>query len=256
VVTAFVTIGVQWRVLRSTRQQKASESVIQIVTAQGRDYYFTMSGALKNLIGALEAVQASTPGAERDHLVRRAFFFFGIFAYKENEFAFNHGFLFLGHLWGELAVRRIVDRIMTLVPMARSNEAIVHKCFSDMWRVHKGSAGADAAQIFSLRTLYDLEQILSKPPWGFSAPEAALRLAYDAVTPHLLKRETLEQLRPLAKALAAVLEYEFTKLFQDWYAGAKGQREMPTRPPQGWSDVADSSSPTWAEVRTAVQASK
>lgn len=254
VLTAVVTIGVQLGVWRAARRQKASESIVEIVTAQGRDYYFTMSGALKNLVKTLEVLSASNPGAEQDHLLRRAFFFFGIFAYKENEFAFNHGFLFLGNLWGELAVRRIVDRIANLVPLARSDEAIIHKCFSDMWRVHRGSAGPDAAQLFSVRTLYDLERVLTKPLWGCSISDEALRRAYDAVTPHLLKRETLEHLRALGKALAGILEYEFTKLFQDWYAGAKGQRQMPKKPPRDFNDIVGGS-PRWEEVLAAVETS-
>ena len=253
-LAAAVTVGVQMFVLRSTKRQKAAESVVQIIISQGRDYYFALSGALKNLVKTLEALPTTPQGPERDHLVRRAFFFFGIFTYKENEFAFNHGFLFLGHLWGELAVRRIVDKIATLVPLARADEAIIHKCFSDMWRVHLGSAGRDSAQLFSVRTLYDLERLLEKPGWRRSGPEEELQRAYAAVTPHLLHPETLERLRSLAKDLSSILEYEFTKLFQDWYAGAKGQRQMPRKAPPDFNDIVEGP-PRWDQIRSSVEGS-
>jgi len=250
VATVLVTFLIQHRVLRATLEQRASESVIQIVTTQGRDYYFPLSVALRNLVRTLEALHAR-PGGERGHLLRRAFFFYGIFTYKENEFGFNHGFLYLGHLWGELAVRRIIDQISALVPLAPPHEAIIHKCFSDVWRVHRGAGGPDSVQLFPLRTLYDLERLLTKTFWRCSRPEQTLRNAFDAVTPYFQDPTLLEQLRPLARILAATLEYEFTKLFKDWYAGAKGERQPPEAAPPDFDEIIGGT-PTWHEVRAVV----
>jgi hypothetical protein len=249
-VAAVVTVGMQILVWRGTRQQKAAESVVEIVTTQGREYYFALSGALKNLVVALDAIPASQ-GAEREHLLRRAFFFFGIFTYKENEFGFNHGVLYLGHLWGELAVRRIIDQVKALFPLGPQNEAIIHKCFSDMWRVPSGSAGPDSAQLFSVRTLYDLERLLTKPFWRSSGSEQALQHAYDAVTPRFQDAAVREQLQRVVRALAAILEYEFTKLFKDWYAGPKARRQMPSDAPPDFDEIVGGA-PTWAEVRALV----
>jgi len=131
-VTLVATLIIQGRTLRATREQKSAESVAQIILATGREYYGTMSGALLRLAEAARRLDATPSPAERDHLLVRCFFFFGTFLYKENEFTFSANIIFLPDLWAEGAVRRMIDAVLALVPLDQPQEAILHKCFSDI----------------------------------------------------------------------------------------------------------------------------
>jgi len=245
IVAAVVTILIQLRVLRATKQEKASESVVQIVTSQGRDYYFAVSGALKEFASTLERLSRAAAPLDREHLSRRAFFFFGIFLYKENEFAFRYGYLYLGHLWAEAAIRRILDEVSSLFLLAPPDEAVVHKCFSDMDRLHRGATMPEHDPcLFKIRTLYDLEAVLISKEASESVRD--LQRVFSSVRAHFTDQARLQRLQALARDFRRILEYEFTKLFQDWYAGPKGERQIPQEPPPDFDKIAGRGS--WAEV--------
>lgn len=244
-VAAIVTIWIQLHALSVGKKQKASDSVITIITAQGRDFYFAISGALKGFKNSLELLPRTQSPVERDHLLRRAFFFFGLFLYKENEFAFRHGYLYLANLWAEGAIRRILDEVLVLVPLTRSEEAILHRCFSDAWHLHQDpTIAAEGSDFLSIRTLYDLEVVLDKV--AGTVLERRLQEVFASVRPHLADQAKLGRLQELSKAFTGILEYEFTTLFKDWYQGAKGDREVPRESPIGFDSIVGHGG--WASV--------
>ncbi len=160
-MTLVATLLIQARTLRATREQKSAESVAQIILATGREYYGTMSGALLRLAEAAKRLDATPSPAERDHLLVRCFFFFGTFLYKENEFTFSANIIFLPDLWAEGAVRRMIDAVLTLVPLDQPQEAILHKCFSDIALLQRDPSARKHVAV-GARNLFELETLLNE----------------------------------------------------------------------------------------------
>jgi len=146
-------------------------------------------------------------------------------------------------LWAEGAIRRILDEVCTLFPLKEADEAIVHKCFSDISQIHQEKAGAE--QLFKIRTLYDLESVLIKSS-GINSAEQDLQRAFAAARAHFADTTKLRRLEALAKVFGSILEYELTTLFQDWYAGSKGARSIPRKAPSKFDEITGAG--TWAEV--------
>jgi len=250
VVTCVVSVGIQMRVLKATRQQKTSETVLQIILNQGRDYYSPISGAFSELAESLGLM--GTDESEQEHLMRRAFFFLGVILYKENEFSFSHGYIYLPHLWAEGAVRDIMNEFFELVPLSRQDEAVVHKCFSDMWRIHRGEKFDDGVTRFRMRTLYDLERILVDRSDSIPEEYKALQGAYEAVKHELAKAEVRGRLVELERSLRAILEYELTIMFREWYGTGDRQMEMPIDAPSDFDAIAGSTE-KWGRVLEVVR---
>jgi hypothetical protein len=217
---------------------------VRIITDQGRDYYFSVSGALKELVSALQALQRPGEAEECEHLKRRAFFFFGMFIYKEHEFAFSHGYIYLGHLWAEAAVRRLVNEIVGVIQLTPVDEAVVHKCFSDRWHFRNDAA---AGITFKVRSLYDLEQVLLGEATVPREAGDRLREVYSRVSPQFTRPTVLERLECRVRAVRSIVEYEFTKLFEDWYAGEKGARVIPKKAPTDFENIVGPGS--WRSIR-------
>lgn len=246
-LAVLATIGVQLFVLRGARRQKTAESVATMVVNQGREYYAGMSGALRGLQRSLDKMATAAEG-ERKHLLRRAFFFFGMFLYKENEFPFSHGFMYLPHLWAEEAVAWIILRVFELVPLTQRQEAVVHKCFSDIERLHNASHAGDVTVVFKARTLYELEQLLLKDNAEMSEAERELREVYGAVCKRLTDGAVASTIGDLERALRAIIEYEFTEVFREWYGGGAADRAIPELPPEDFEAISGGTA-DWQTVR-------
>lgn len=258
IIAAFVTIVgtlfIQVMVWRLNRRQRTTEAVTQMVVGMARDYYGTLSGTLVELTRAVKAMREAT-GSEREHLRIRAFFFFGIFLHKENQFAFDQGVMYLPHLWAENAVSTITARLLKLLPLSKEDEAVVHKCFSDIAIMQR--AGADVKGVdFEFRTLFDFERMLREERREYAPVEQRrVREVYDRVKPRFDNAETIEDIEELEKALRAIIEYEFTVMFEEVYVGKNQERALPVTPPKGFDSIVDGVS-TWENVRARVEAAR
>ena len=251
IVTITGTLFIQIMIWRLNRRQRATEAVTQMVVGMARDYFGTLSGTLVELTRAVRAMRdpALSP-REREHLRIRAFFFFGIFLHKENQFAFDQGVMFLPHLWAEGAVGTIVAAVLRLVPLSKEQEAVVHKCFSDIALVQRGAGDAKGVD-FQFRTLFDFEQMLREDRRDYAPVEQRrVREVYDAVKAEFEKAATIERIQTLEEALRAIIEYEFTVMFEDVYVSKTQERELPLVAPKGFDAIIDGVS--WREVRERV----
>ena len=251
IVTITGTLFIQIMIWRLNRRQRATEAVTQMVVGMARDYFGTLSGTLVELTRAVRAMRdpALSP-REREHLRIRAFFFFGIFLHKENQFAFDQGVMFLPHLWAEGAVGTIVAAVLRLVPLSKEQEAVVHKCFSDIALVQRGAGDAKGVD-FQFRTLFDFEQMLREDRRDYAPVEQRrVREVYDAVKAEFEKAATIERIQTLEEALRAIIEYEFTVMFEDVYVSKTQERELPLAAPKGFDAIIDGVS--WREVRERV----
>lgn len=251
IVTILGTLFIQVMIWRLNRRQRTTEAVSQMVVGMARDYFGTLSGTLVELTRALKAIRdpAITP-EEREHLRVRAFFFFGIFLHKENQFAFDQGVMYLPHLWAEGAVGAIVAEVLRLVPLTKQQEAVVHKCFSDIALVQRG--GGDAKGVdFQFRTLFDFEQMLREERRDYAPIEQRrVREVYDSVKARFETPEIIERIQTLEEALRAIIDYEFTVLFEDVYVSKAQERDLPVTAPKGFDAIIDGV--TWKEVRERV----
>lgn len=257
IIAAFVTIVgtlfIQAMILRLNRRQRTTEAVTQMVVGLARDYFGTLSGTLVELARSVKAIDDAT-GSEREHLRIRAFFFFGIFLHKENQFAFDQGVMYLPHLWAENAVSTITARLLRLVPLTKEQEAVVHKCFSDIAIMQRG--GADAKGVdFEFRTLFDFERMLRDERRDYAPFEQRrVREVYDSVKDRFDDEETIGQVLELEEALRAIIEYESTVMFEDVYVRKDQARDLPPVAPKGFDSIVDGV--TWQQVRDRVQSAR
>jgi hypothetical protein len=251
IVTIVGTLFIQVMIWRLNRRQRTTEAVAQMVVGMARDYFGTLSGTLVELTRAVKAIRdPAISDREREHLRVRAFFFFGIFLHKENQFAFDQGVMFLPHLWAEGAVGAIVAAILRLVPLTKEEEAVVHKCFSDIAIVQRGAGDAKGVD-FQFRTLFDFEQMLREERRDYAPVEQRrVREVYDAVKARFEDPATIERIQTLEEALRAIIEYEFTVMFEDVYVSKTQERELPLVAPRGFDAIIDGV--TWQQVRERV----
>jgi hypothetical protein len=249
-IVAFVTVAIQFVLFQGGRRQKAHETVAQIVSEQARDYYSAILGATGELARSLQQVSKTT-GSDREHFIRRAFFFFGLFLYKESEFAFRGGFFYLPHLWAEDVVAKLLTEISEQIKLPLGHEAVIHKCFSDLGRIRAGWDKDDPTIKFKVRTFRDLDEVLQKPRDQMTADEVGLHAALEAAAPQLMDSMVIDRIRVVERALRAVITYEFTKVFSHWYRGGNANRTLPKTLPKDFDgisgDVAD-----WNAVRRIV----
>ncbi len=251
IVTIVGTLFIQVMIWRLNRRQRTTEAVSQMVVGMARDYFGTLSGTLVELTRALKAIRdpAITP-EEREHLHVRAFFFFGIFLHKENQFAFDQGVMYLPHLWAEGAVGSIVAEVLRMVDLRKEQEAVVHKCFSDIAIMQRGPGDAKGVD-FQFRTLFDFERMLRAERQDYARVEQRrVREVYDEVKAKFEDPEVIERIRMLEEALRAIIEYEFTSIFADVYVSKEQERELPLVAPKGFNAIVDGV--TWKEVRERV----
>jgi hypothetical protein len=261
VVTLVVTVRKQRQLLNETRQQKAADAVAQIVLQVARDYYGAIGGATSALALAVRRMHAGEPGEDPGHLLARCFFFFGTIVHKDNEFAFSQGLLFLPDLWAEADMRLMIDELLDLVPLTQAQEAVIHKCFSDVAVLQQNQ---DAARVtFRARSLYDVEKLLTTR--GPEAGDDVRRLqdTFDAVASRFRDPEVLMWINDLEPAMRALMEYEFTIMFSDFYGNIKirvprGGREGTGRSSrqrpavlQDFDDIVHT--PTWTETRATLE---
>jgi hypothetical protein len=258
IIAAFVTIVgtlfIQVMVWRLNRRQRTTEAVTQMVVGMARDYYGTLSGTLVELARAVKAMR-DAPAEEREHLRIRAFFFFGIFLHKENQFAFDQGVMYLPHLWAENAVSTITARLLQLMNLRKEHEAVVHKCFSDIAIMQRGPTDVKGVD-FEFRTLFDFERMLRNERRDYAPLEQRrVREVYDAVRERFDSEEFIGPLLELEEALRAIIEYEFTVMFEEVYVGKDQERALPLAPPKGFDSIVDGVS-TWDAVRARVEAAR
>jgi len=251
IVTIVGTIFVQLMIWRLNRRQRSTEAVTQMVVGMARDYFGTLSGTLVELTRAVKALrEPDISESEREHLRVRAFFFFGIFLHKENQFAFDQGVMYLPHLWAEGAVGTIVAAVLRLVDLKKEQEAVVHKCFSDIAIMQRGPGDAKGVD-FQFRTLFDFEQMLRAERQDYAPIEQRrVRAVYDAVKAKFEDPDIMERIETLEEALRAIIDYEFTVIFEDVYVSKEQERELPLVAPRNFDAIIDGVK--WAEVRARV----
>jgi len=205
-----------------------------------------MSGALLRLAEAARRLDATPSPAERDHLlVRCCCFFFGTFLYKGNEFTFSANIIFLPDLWAEGAVRRMIDAVLAPVPLDQPQEAILHKCFSDIALLQRDPSARKHVAV-GARKLFELETLLNDRALTIRAEHRQLQEVYDAVRDRFLACDFIDGVQKINHAMKAIMEHEFTVMFQDFYKHEKGRRRRPTTLQEFDEIVRD---PTWTEVR-------
>ncbi len=237
-IVAVMTLTLQLFLFQGGRRQKAHETVSQIVTAQSRDYYSAVLSAVSELARSLRHVSTSGTNTQRDHFVRRAFYFFGVFIYKESEFAFRGGLFYLPHLWAEDVVARLLTEISEQVKLPLMHEAIVHKCFSDVERIRNRYDKDDPTIRFAVRTFHDLDELLQRPVSATTpSEERDLVAAFSAAAPQFADPEVIERIRAIEAQLRAVITYEFTKMFGHWYRGRNARRTLPEKPPEDFEAI-------------------
>ena len=261
VVTLVVTVRKQRQILNETRQQKAADAVAQIVLQVARDYYGAVGGATSALALAIRRLHVGEPGEDPGHLLARSFFFFGTIVHKDNEFAFSQGLLFLPDLWAEADMRLMIDELLDLVPLTQAQEAVIHKCFSDVAMLQQDH---DAARVtFRARSLYDVEKLLTVRGVEVGDDVRRLQETFDAVASRFKDPEVLMWINDIEPAMRALMEYEFTIMFSDFY------RNIKIRVPRGGREETGRSSrqrpavlpdfdeivhtPTWTETRTTLE---
>jgi hypothetical protein len=251
ILTIVGTIFVQVMIWRLNRRQRSTEAVTQMVVGMARDYFGTMSGTLVELTRAVKALRnPDITASEREHLRVRAFFFFGIFLHKENQFAFDQGVMYLPHLWAEGAVGTIVAAVLRLVDLTKEQEAVVHKCFSDIAIMQRGVGDAKGVD-FAFRTLFDFERMLRAERQDYAPVEQRrVRAVYDAVKAKFDDPDVMERIEAFEKALRAIIDYEFTVIFEDVYVNKAQDRDLPVAAPRNFDAIIDGV--TWAEVRARV----
>jgi len=236
-IVALIAVVVQLFLFRGGRRQKAAETVGEVVSEQARVYYATMSGAISELARSLDCVSKSTTDAERNHFARRAFFFFGIFLYKESEFTFHEGLFYLPHLWAEDVVAKLLSEVSEGIRLPLVHEAVVHKCFSDAFRIRTSYDKDDPTIRFRVRTFSDLDALLQKPPGEMTSEERDLLVAFNAALPQIVDAATIERIGAIERALRAVITYEFTELFSHWYQGENARRALPKAAPPDFEAI-------------------
>jgi hypothetical protein len=254
VVAAFVTIVgtllIQILIWRLNRRQRTTETVAQMVVGMARDYFGTLSGTLVELARTVKRLSAA--GEEREHLQIRAFFFFGVFLHKENQFAFDQGVMYLPHLWAEGAVSTIASRLLRLVPLTSEQEAMVHKCFADIALMQR-SAGPVPGVDFEFRTLFDFERMMGNARRQYAPFEQRrIREVFDGVKARFELPDTVQGILDLEEALRAIIEYESTVMFEEVYVRGDQDRELPEKPPKGFDSIVEGVS-TWKRVRELVE---
>jgi hypothetical protein len=243
--TLVVTSVMQLKVLRATREQKAAESVAQIVLAMAREYYGTVSGAISALATAVRRLEDDPAPDEREHLLVRSFFFFGTLLYKDNEFAFSHNVMFLPDLWAEEDVRNLVDDVLRLVPLTRAQEAVVHKAFSDVAAVQRGGVEAATVKVRA-RNLYDFEALIRDRTHNVREEQRQIQAVFDAVRARFEEPEVVQGIKDVDDAMRAIMEYEFTEMFGDFYGRTTPNRRRPASLPRFDEIVGPG---RWAELR-------
>jgi len=205
-----------------------------------------VAGAVSALAEAARRLRQAT-GEEREHLLVRCFFFYGTLLYKDNEFAFGQSLLFLPDLWAEADLRQLVDDVLDTVTLTRAQEAVVHKCFSDVALM--GGRGDASRATFQVRNLYEFETLLrDRGPY----PRRELRQIqdiFDAVKNRFGEEEFVRAILDVERAMKAIMEYEFTTIYSDFY-------RPPDRPYAGSRDRpaelgdfdAIVGSPSWIET--------
>jgi hypothetical protein len=249
-VTMVGTLLIQVIVWRLNRRQRTSETVAQMVVGMARDYFGTLSGTLVELTRTVRQVPGAV-GAEREHLLVRAFFFFGVFLHKENQFAFDQGVMYLPHLWAEGAVSTIAARLLRLVPLTRQQEAVVHKCFSDIALMQRSTSAVKGVD-FEFRTLYDFERMLQPDRSAYAPPEQrAIRAVFEDVKGRFENPDVVAGIQELEEALRVIIEYESTVLFEDVYVRRDQDRGLPVEAPKGFEAIVEGV--PWKRVRAVVE---
>jgi hypothetical protein len=233
-VTLIVTVWKQSQILVETRRQKAAETVSQIVLQVARDYYGTMSGAIGQLASAARRLQLDATAEEREHLLVRCFFFFGIVLHKDNEFSFGQGLLFLPDLWAEADMRRMIDEVLDLVPLTQAQEAVIHKCFSDV-AVLQRAADASAVTL-KARNLYELERLLLDRFGNLRGDHRRVQEVFDDVKDRFADPDAATLIQEIERAMRGLMEYEFTSMFADFYRARPTRRTWRSRF-RAWRDA-------------------
>jgi hypothetical protein len=246
-ITLIVTTVTQSRTLRATREQKATESAGQVILTTARDYYGAVSGAITYIASALRRLKPGLSDAEREHLLARAFFFYGTLLYRDNEFAFASNVIFLQDLWAEDAVRMLVDDTLALLPLTRSQEAIIHKCFSDIALIQRDTTPAPDVSM-RVRNVYEFEHAL-RDPMPISNAHRELQVVYGALKAEFAKPEVIDRILEMDRILRALIEYEFTELFSDFYRD-RGGRGRPANLVE-FDEIAGGTA-RWSEVTAAL----
>lgn len=233
-VTLIVTVWKQNQILDETRRQKAAETVSQIVLQVARDYYGTMSGAIGQLASAARRLQLDAAPEEREHLLVRCFFFFGIVLHKDNEFSFGQGLLFLPDLWAEADMRRMIDEVLDLVPLTQAQEAVIHKCFSDVAVLQR--AGDASAVTLKARNLYELERLLLDRFTNLREDQRRVQEVFDDVKDRFAEPDAATLIQEIERAMRGLMEYEFTTMFADFYRARPTPRTWRSRL-RAWRDA-------------------
>jgi hypothetical protein len=215
--TLIVTVWKQSQILDETRRQKAAETVSQIVLQVARDYYGTIGGAIGGLASAARRLQMEGTTEEREHLLARCFFFFGTVLHKDNEFSFGQGLLFLPDLWAEADMRRMIDEVLDLVPLTQAQEAVIHKCFSDVAVLQRGENST--AVTLKARNLYELEKLLLDRFTNLREDHQRVQEVFNEVRDRFAASEAAILIRDIERAMRGLMEYEFTIMFADFYRG-------------------------------------
>jgi hypothetical protein len=216
-VALIFTVRNQKQILHETRRQKAAETVSQIVLQVARDYYGAIGGAVSGLASATRRLQAEVTAEEREHLLVRSFFFFGTVVHKDNEFSFGQGLLFLPDLWAEADMRRMIDEVLELVPLTQAQEAVVHKCFSDMAVLQRGENSS--AVTLKARNLYELEKLLLDRFANIREDHRRVLEVFNEVKGRFATPEAATLVQDIERAMRGLMEYEFTIMFADFYRG-------------------------------------
>jgi hypothetical protein len=214
-VTLFLTLRKQGEILAETRRQKAADAVAQIVLHVVREYYGAIGGATSALAIAVRRLRGETTPEERQHLLVRAFFFFGTVLHKDNEFAFSQGLLFLPDLWAEADMRRMIDELLELVPLTHAQEAVVHKCFSDVARAQRTNEATQGT--IKARNLYEVEKLLVDRVGHTGEDHRRVQEVFDAVKERFADPDVIEGIDDIDRAMHALMEFEFTIMFSDFY---------------------------------------
>jgi hypothetical protein len=197
------------------RRQKQIEAVTSIIENQGREYYFAIVNAAREMWRAVSQYEAAPDGWMKTVMYHRACFFAGLLLYKDNEFAFSKGLLYLKHLWAEELVSKLIRNVKQVIVVDPASEMTIHKCFSDIVAYErKGEPNVGA--VYRFRNLYDYYMLIESG--GLKDEVINLKMAFQHFRSNLESQENIDILHLDIRSLRAIVTYEYTDLYEAWYA--------------------------------------
>jgi hypothetical protein len=111
----------------------------------------------------------------------------------------------------------MIDEVLDLVPLTQAQEAVIHKCFSDVAVLQRG--GDASAVTLKARNLYELERLLLDRFTNLREDHRRVQEVFNEVKDRFADPEAARLVREIERAMRGLMEYEFTIMFADFYRG-------------------------------------